>query len=194
MQASVTRKPPVIASEVVNACVEGAEWAWREIIRETSPAFLATARAMLQDRLAAEDALQETYLKAFQNLKHLRDRSRLVPWMYRILMNECRMILRARRAKPAVSMDEFPLPFEDPTDATEQMAAQATVEALLSALPAKLREVFVLRELHEMEYVEIARALRIPVGTVRSRLSRAREIWTEVGKAALTHEPAPQTS
>jgi RNA polymerase sigma-70 factor (ECF subfamily) len=184
----------VITSDLINACVDGSDRAWRDLIRETSPALLGTARAMLQDRLAAEDALQETYLKVFQNLKRLRDRSRLAPWMYRILMNECRMILRARKSRPTASAEDFPLPFADPSDPTERLVDEATVDSLLAALPDKLREVFVLREMRGMDYREIATALRIPVGTVRSRLSRAREVWTEVGKAALTHEPAPQTS
>jgi RNA polymerase sigma factor (sigma-70 family) len=147
------------------------------------------ARWLLRDDQLADDAVQEAYLRAFRFSTSLRGENAR-PWLLGIVRNACYDWMRqnrqladqlefdelrdseaaARRASPDAS---------DPARQWEQRAQGERINAAIDALPAVYREVIVLRELEEMRYEDIARIAGVPLGTVMSRLSRARALLRE---------------
>ena len=142
------------------------------------------ARWLLRDEAQAEDAVQEAALRALRYFDALRgDDARL--WFLGIVRNTCYTVLGRPRHELAGWDDEAlealheqheqHLPARsDPALQHEQARTRRLVDAALRALPPALREVIVLRELQQLEYAEIALVAGVPVGTVMSRLSRAR--------------------
>lgn len=134
------------------------------------------------DRADAEDLVQETYAKALKGLRSFAEGTDLRAWMYRILRNS---FLTSRSGLAA----KYTAPLEEEFEGREPMApdltpelevlrreGHATVEAALAALPVLYREALLLCEVEEMSYREIAVVLGVPIGTVMSRLSRARAL------------------
>lgn len=147
------------------------------------PAAYNLARWLLRDDRQAEDAVQEAYLRAFRFYDDLRgDAAR--PWLLGIVRNACYDWMRQHRhLADQVEFDELrdsggegAAAFGDPALAWEQQARSQRVNAAIDALAAPFREVIVLRELEEMTYEDIARIAGVPIGTVMSRLSRARAL------------------
>jgi RNA polymerase sigma-70 factor (ECF subfamily) len=141
---------------------------------------------MLGDEADAEDATQETLLLAVRSLSRFDGRSSFGTWIYRIATNACIDELRRRQRRPLVGLDHArsgdtegvanhgvlgPRPAEDPADSA---ARRLDVDSALSSLPVEFRVAVVLRDLCGSSYEEIARAVGIPVGTVRSRIARGR--------------------
>lgn len=142
------------------------------------------ARWLLRDATAAEDAVQEASLRAFRYIESLRGEDARA-WLLGIVRNTCFTALERRRKAPeAVDFDDAAfgaalgaLEHEgaDPARQFEQRRLRQVVDAAIRALSPPLREVIVLRELEELDYAQIAQILAVPLGTVMSRLSRARE-------------------
>lgn len=142
------------------------------------------ARWLLRDPSVAEDAVQEASLRAFRYIGSLRSEDARA-WLLGIVRNTCFTLLERRRSAPdTVDFDDSAFEVaagadepgrSDPAVLLEQRKLQAQVDAALRTLPPALREVIVLREFEDLEYAEIARIIAVPVGTVMSRLSRARE-------------------
>jgi RNA polymerase sigma-70 factor (ECF subfamily) len=153
------------------------------------PAAYNLARWLLRDARAAEDAVQEAYLRAFRAFDGLRGESAR-PWLLGIVRNACHDAMRQhRQLADQVEYDELrdsgadppgaaarPEHGGDPAALWEQHARGRRVNAAIEALAPVFREVIVLRELEEMSYEDIARVAGIPIGTVMSRLSRARAL------------------
>jgi len=128
----------------------------------------------------ALDVVQETFLQALSHLGSFRRTSRFYTWLYRIAYNCAIGTLRRRRKTVSVDVvsEEFGVSFEsndEPPDARlrRKDVAQA-LEVALAKLPTEYRRAIVLREVYELDYEQIAEKLNVPVGTVRSRLHRAR--------------------
>lgn len=134
---------------------------------------------LTQDRTAAEDLVQETYMKALKGFSSFRQGSNFRAWMYRILRNTFLTSQAGLRA--AVSLDSNadavaePATAETPESVLLMRYEQETIQAALTELPVHFREVILLCDMEEMSYQEISVALGMPVGTVMSRLSRARK-------------------
>ena len=142
------------------------------------------ARWLLRDATAAEDAVQEASLRAFRYIDSLRgDDARA--WLLGIVRNTCFTVLERRRNAPeVVEFDdaEFEAALgavesegSDPAKQLEQRRLRTLIDAAIRALSPPLREVIVLREFEELDYAQIAQIVAVPLGTVMSRLSRARE-------------------
>ncbi len=170
-----------IPSSLLIGCISGDDTCWQELIRLTGGHFQRIARVNLRDPSLTDDVLQETYFKVFRNLHKLRDRSRAVPWMVQILINECRMMNRKlKREAQNESEESLSYQLASTADGRGREETREILGRLLRRLPEHFREVLALREIEGLDYEEIARALRIPVGTVRSRLARARDAWVEL--------------
>ncbi len=142
------------------------------------------------DRMLADDLVQDCMVKAWQNRHQLKDRQKSNAWMFRILHN-CWMEY-LRRAKPTADLDEAPTPIEvggGPEGKLEQQQLAARVRQAVSKLPLGQREVVTLVDLEEFRYAEVAQILDIPIGTVMSRLNRARKTL----RGELLHLQAPMT-
>ncbi len=142
------------------------------------------ARWLLRDAGAAEDAVQEAALRAFRYFGSLRSGEDAKPWFLGIVRNACFTALARERGRADVTLlDEdawdrleaqSPSPAPDPLAALGTRREQTLVDAALRTLSPPMREVIVLRELEGLDYREIAQVAGIPLGTVMSRLSRAR--------------------
>lgn len=137
------------------------------------------ARWLTHDTAEAEDLVQETYAKALRGFSSFRPGTNFRAWMYRILRNS---FLSSRTGlKTMVALDEDPneslLPVESTTPESNLIAQadREMVQQALADLPGAFREILLLCEVEEMSYQEIAETLTIPIGTVMSRLSRARK-------------------
>jgi len=141
------------------------------------------ARYLLRDPAGAEGAQQECYLRALRHFDSYRGPA-MKPWLFAILRNVCRAEFARRASSPTAPIEDVP---EDAAqtplwhDAPETPEAQmlhrwdaSTIRSLVEALAEPFRETFVLREIHELSYREIADVVGAPVGTVMSRLARAR--------------------
>ncbi len=144
----------------------------RAIVAEL-PRLRRYARAMLGDRAAADDLVQDTLERAWSRLAQWRVGSDLRAWLFGIMHN-LRVDQLRRGSLPIDSLDEDT--GEVPTRATQSDRLEVMdLESALRQLPDEQREVLLLVGLEEMSYAEIAAALGIPIGTVMSRLARGRE-------------------
>lgn len=126
------------------------------------------------DKMLADDLTQETMILGIMNGHQLRDEDRLNPWLYSIMRNS--WYLHMRRNKPQVELDEaMPSEDGDPFDACQDMELVERVRRAVMTLPDEQRQVISLVDLEEMSYNEVAQILEIPIGTVMSRLNRARK-------------------
>ena len=141
------------------------------------------ARYLLRNPADAEDAAQECYLLALKHFDTYRGPA-MKPWLLAILRNVCRAEFSRRAASPSTTIentpeaaDEPPLWHEEQQTPEEQMLRErdaVAIRRLIDALAEPFRETFVLREVNNLSYREIAEAVGVPVGTVMSRLARAR--------------------
>jgi RNA polymerase sigma-70 factor, ECF subfamily len=137
------------------------------------------ARWLTRDSDEAEDLVQETYVKALRGFESFAPGTNFRAWMYRILRNTFLTSRSGLRAVPQLSIDEDPERFELTAAETPESIyfGRATAEELrraIEALPLPFREVLLFADVENMSYREIAEALSIPIGTVTSRLLRAR--------------------
>ena len=128
----------------------------------------------------AEEAAQETFLSAWQGLPFFRGDSAFSTWLYRLASNACVDLLRKEGRHQGPSLDdeaasaEVPDTRPTPEAAAEQKELRAQIEAGLRTLSPEHREVLILREIQQLSYDEIADALSLDLGTVKSRISRGR--------------------
>ncbi len=125
----------------------------------------------------ALDAAQEAFIKAFRALPRYRRQASFDTWLYRIATNAALDIVRRRPNTPVVPLDKVTLSDhrDNPDAEAERREVQRRIHVALGALAPDHRLIIVLRDLQGLSYEEIAKILRVPLGTVRSRLSRARQ-------------------
>ena len=133
---------------------------------------------LAEDRAAAEDLVQETYLKACKGFASYQQGTNFRAWIYRILRNTFLTSQAGLNTLASLDDDDDKVPEPETTDTPESILLatreQEKIRAALEKLPVHYREVILLCDLEEMSYQEISQALGIPIGTVMSRLSRAR--------------------
>lgn len=142
-------------------------------ILEHIPRLRRYARALLGDRYAADDLVQDTLERAWNKFHLWRPGSDLRAWLFAIMHNVFVNQVRSKRSEIEKTMEELPVVAVRATQSDSLEIAD--VECSLRALPDEQREVLLLVAIEEMTYDEVSRALAIPIGTVMSRLSRARE-------------------
>jgi len=158
--------------------------AFNELVLAYQNRVYNLAFRLLNDPAAADDAAQETFIAAYQKMDTFAGGS-FSAWLLRIVANRCYDELRRQKRRPATSWEEFDevdgeaSPFlADPAESPEEHAQRAELTHILRAaiagLPPDQRMVLVLSDVEEMGYAEISAAVRIPIGTVKSRLARAR--------------------
>ncbi len=145
----------------------------------------------VRDPAEVEDVAQEAFIKAYRALPSFRGDSAFYTWLYRISINTAKnyLVAQGRRAPTSTEFDaEEAEVFEDASQLRDINTPESllltrqigeTVNAAMEALPAELRHAIVLREIDGLSYEEIASAMSCPIGTVRSRIFRAREAVAE---------------
>ena len=145
------------------------------------------AHWLTQNREEAEDLVQEAYAKALKGFASFSPGTNFRAWMYRIVRNTFLSSRSGLRAAATVPLDEeeneetaLPTISETPESLLLARADQEMIRAALEQLPLPFREIILLCDLEEMSYREIAASLQLPLGTVMSRLSRARAAMREL--------------
>ena len=141
----------------------------------------------------AEDVVQDAFVQAFTKLDRFKRESQFFTWLYRIAFNTS--VSRHRRKKPSVSIERQreaigadPVDTAPPVETALEREEQATqLESAIKQLPDDQRNILILRELEDQSYENIAEILNLPVGTVRSRLHRARKHLHDILKVQHEH-------
>ena len=172
---------------LIQRCVAGEEVACAELVAGHERMVYTLALHLLGDRDEALDLSQEVFLRVFRTIGSFRGQSALKTWIYRIVINQARnrqRFWRRRRRSDQVSLDQHVAEHGDlsqPGDGTSPHRALARKElasrlwSALNDLPFDQRTVIVLREIDGLSYEEIAFSLGVAIGTVKSRLTRARQ-------------------
>jgi RNA polymerase sigma-70 factor (ECF subfamily) len=172
-------------SALVQRCASGDEIACTELVGDHQRMVVQLAMNLLGDRDEALDLSQEVFLRVFRTIHHFRGQSSLRTWIYRIAVNQARnrhRFWRRRHRADQVSLDEHLATHGDfvsegeatPERVLAQKELAARLQAALDRLPFDQRTAIVLREIDGLSYDEIAFSLGVAVGTVKSRLTRAR--------------------
>ncbi len=175
--------------ELVERCRSGDQTGYEEFYRTYSGGVYTLAWKVLGDTEGAKDATQEIFMKAFRGLKDFQYQSKISTWLYRITVNHCRDMQRSKSRKKEVSVEIFNdeneveslldrMPDNKPTPSQEQsdkQIRQRVVEAI-NHLPMEFRETVYLKEIEDMSYEEISKVVGCRLGTVKSRIFRAREM------------------
>ena len=159
---------------------QGNAAAFGQIVRCYQRAVHRVAYALTRNAGDADDVTQDTFLRAWKAIGRFRVGEPLYPWLARIAMNASFSLMRSRKRRPEVALEplvETGAQWASGSDPADDAAASERDERLASAYSAlseEHRAVLALRVVEDLSYDEIARALDVPVGTVMSRLSRAR--------------------
>lgn len=195
--ASRARLDPDRLATLLTRARGGDAGAFRSFVEETTPVVYRLALRTLADEHEAEDAVQETYVRAWQALDRVRDAQAALAWVCRVARNVAadRARARGRRARPAFGDEEqrwaerLASEAEDPHALLESAEARRFVRGVIDELPEKHRVVLWLREVDQLSTEETAAALGVAVGTVESRLSRARAALAKKVKARARRRP-----
>jgi len=168
---------------LINRFKAGDISAFEEILLRHQDKIYNLCRRMLGNSHDAEDAAQDVFLKAYQNLNRFKPESSLHTWLFRIAVNTCidykRKPFFESLFKTSTEGDVFvierPADSPSPDRLYESKQIDDAIQLALSRLSAKLRVVIVLKEIEGLPYDKIAEVLDVSIGTVKSRISRARE-------------------
>lgn len=146
---------------------------------------MGLVRRFVKDQSEAEDVAQEAFIKAYRAISSFRGDSAFYTWLYRIAVNTAKNTLDARKRRPGSDIDiddveEFAFSDslrldENPESLLASEDMHRVVEETLAGLPEELRKALMLREFDGLSYEDIAQIMDCPIGTVRSRIFRARE-------------------
>jgi RNA polymerase sigma-70 factor (ECF subfamily) len=172
--------------ELIAQVQRGQTGLFYELVRPYERRVYAAALAILRNEADAEDAAQEAMLKALANMRQFRAEARFSTWLIQITVNEALMRRRRERTRMTEAIDDHrddegeytPRDFADwreiPSEALERKEVRQKLAEALASLDRKYREVFVLRDMEQLNIQETAEALGISVASVKTRLLRAR--------------------
>jgi RNA polymerase sigma-70 factor (ECF subfamily) len=207
----MTRTPPAAAPTsadtdlmLVERTVAGDQKAFELLVLKYQRRIQRLIGRMVRDTDLVEDIAQETFIRAYRALAQFRGEAQFYTWLYRIAVNTAKKALVDLKRDPLVSETALRNggDDEDETSAVENeltsaetpetvLAAKeiaATVNSAMEALPEELRQAVTLREIEGLSYEEIAEVMNCPIGTVRSRIFRAREAISAKVKPLLENQ------
>jgi RNA polymerase sigma-70 factor, ECF subfamily len=158
---------------LLEAAQDGDLDAFAALVRRHHAAVYRVALRMLGSDADAQDAAQETFVRAWRSLGRFRGESAMNTWLYRIVTRRCLDLIAARRPTEELGDAELSAP-GDPAERSEQRERFQAVLRAVSRLPGDQRAVLVLREFEGLAYEQVAEALDITVPAVKGRLHRAR--------------------
>jgi RNA polymerase sigma factor (sigma-70 family) len=171
-----------VTSSLINEVVAGDKEKFRLIIEHCNLPLYRTAIAILKNEADAEDALQTAYIKTYLHLNSFRNESSFITWITRILINECKMMLRSKRKNMPLENEEAQQkssPTENGMDSLYNKQIKKLLENAVMSLPEKYRLVYVVREVNELSTEKTASALGITEENVKVRLHRAKSLMRE---------------
>lgn len=207
-----SRRPPAAAPELspakldsrkedrrlIAAALEGNQAAFKQLMKKYHDQIANLIFRITRHRELVEDITQEVFIKAFGSLASFNEEYAFSTWLYKIATNSSIDFIRKRKLhtfsidKP-VSMEESDFSFELPDSTYEPdrriIQSQRTkfLEEAIARLPEKYRRVIILRHSEEREYNEIAKILKLPIGTVKAHIFRARELLNKYLRDSIAH-------
>ena len=165
---------------LVRSAQGGDEAAFGEIVHHFQRSIYRVAYALTRNASDADDLAQETFVRAYQAIGRFRAGEPLYPWLSRIAVNQAFTLFRRRRRRPETSIEPLAeagrqwAADDDPAERAAESQQHERLTAAFAELSPEHQAVLTLRVVEDLSYDEIARTLGVPVGTVMSRLSRAR--------------------
>lgn len=169
--------------ELIAACLQGQPSAYGELVRRYQDRLYNTVYRMVQNAEDAQDVVQEAFLHAYQALEGFKGDAQFFTWLCRIAMNAAISLRRRRKLVVSIEVGSEremllePVDESEGADPTEQLHRAEQGQRLhqaLARLSPEHRAVLVLKEMEGIKYEEMAEILQVPIGTIRSRLHRAR--------------------
>lgn len=196
MKASASSVSPIFSRdlslvsdrELVAIAIDGFDGSFEELVRRYQRPISAYVYRMVGNYESALDLTQEIFIKVYNSLNRYRAEFKFSTWIYKIAHNAAVDHLRrtATREQSLVlgpEGDTFDLPLESarlsPEQESEQKERRGEIEAVVRALPANYRELIILRHSQDLSYEEIVEVTGLPLGTVKNRLFRAREMMRQ---------------
>ena len=180
-------QPEVTDLELIHRTQQGDTRAFDELMTRYARSIYRLAYSMTRNHADADDLSQEAFIRAYKAIDRFDERFRFYTWIHRITVNLCINLAKKKKRQKLVPLggseygDES-VDIVDPKSGVEDSSLRRDLDRALARLPADQRMVFVLRVKEELSYNEISKQLGIPVGTVMSRLNRARARLRELLK------------
>lgn len=178
----------VTDSDLVATAVHGGEGSFEELVRRYQRPISAYVYRMVGNYESALDLTQEIFIKVYSSLERYRPEFKFSTWIYKIAHNAAvdhlrRTTTREQSLVVGTEGDQFELPIESnrlsPEQESERRERRAEIETVVGALPANYRELIILRHSQDLSYEEIVEVTGLPLGTVKNRLFRAREMMRQ---------------
>lgn len=196
MKASASSVSPIFSRdlslvsdrELVAIAVDGFDGSFEELVRRYQRPISAYVYRMVGNYESALDLTQEIFIKVYNSLKRYRAEFKFSTWIYKIAHNAAVDHLRRNTTREQSLVlgpegDSFDLPLEStrlsPEQESEQKERRSEIESVVRALPANYRELIILRHSQDLSYEEIVEVTGLPLGTVKNRLFRAREMMRQ---------------
>ena len=202
-ERSDSQSPADSDAQLVARAVAGEQRAFELLVIKYQRRITRLAAHMVRDDALAQDVAQETFLRAWRALHQFRGEAQFSTWLHRIAVNTAKRALMNRSRSPVLTEaalqagreDDETSPIEresiSETTPESELAAReiaAAVHDALQALPEDLRQAITLREIEGLSYEDIAQTMNCPIGTVRSRIFRAREAISARIRPMLSHQ------
>ena len=173
--------------DLINRALAGDQAAYKELLNRHKRAIFQIILKIVRNREETEDLVQETFMRAFHSLASYRSEFRFSTWLYKIAANCAIDFLRKKKIealsldKPVETQDgevgiDLPDTSFNPEEKLWEKQRQISIGEAIDSLPDKYREVILHRHRDDQSYEEIAQILKLPVGTVKARIFRAREL------------------
>jgi len=168
---------------LIQECLNGRSAAYGELVRRYQDRLFNTVYRLLDNADDANDVVQEAFISAYQSLESFKGDAQFFTWLYRIAMNAAISLKRKRRvalsietgSKGDLSIDPIDeTAFNQPGDLIERQEQEAQLLEALNKLSPEHKAVLILKDIEGQKYEIIAEVLQVPIGTIRSRLHRAR--------------------
>jgi RNA polymerase sigma-70 factor, ECF subfamily len=174
--------------DLVASAVTGIEGSFEELVRRYQRPISAYVYRMVGNYESALDLTQEIFIKVYSSLNRYRSEFKFSTWIYKIAHNAAvdhlrRTTTREQSLVAGTEDDQFDLPIEcgrmSPEQESEQRERRGEIETVVRALPSNYRELIILRHSQDLSYEEIVEVTGLPLGTVKNRLFRAREMMRQ---------------
>ena len=174
--------------DLVATAIDGVEGSFEELVRRYQRPISAYVYRMVGDYESALDLTQEIFIKIYSSLSRYRPEFKFSTWIYKIAHNAAvdhlrRTSTREQSIISGTESDSFELPIEstrlNPEEESEQRERRIEIEAVVKTLPSNYRELVILRHSQDLTYEEIVEVTGLPLGTVKNRLFRAREMMRQ---------------
>lgn len=163
--------------QLVKQCKEGNISSFERLVNQYNTRVSNIIYQMLGSSSDVDDLAQEVFIKIYQHIKYFKEESKFSTWLYRITVNTVIDYFRKQKHRKTVPLDEIePVPAAEKKDNSE---LKKLLQEEIKKLPVKYRTILILKDIEGLSYNEISKVLKCRIGTVESRLFRAREALRE---------------